>query len=337
MTPTLNCPECQAVVQDYEAFCQSCGARLSPTAAPPTQAAASADPPSSQTRRLVERASQATLCLRCGGRVDADGYCGQCGAKAPSERDHFEAAPADWVAGVCDRGQAHAVNEDAMALWADADRAVLVVCDGVSSSSDSARAALAAAEAALGTLGNAVSTPESDLDAAFAAAASHANLAVLEASGSQPDNPPASTIAIATVTADGVRFGGVGDSRVYWLGPQPRCLTADDSVAAELIGQGVPREVAEESPQAHAITRWLGQGTPGADPRVGRFQPDGPGWLLVCSDGLWNYASSAEELAELVASLGGDDPAALARQLVKWANQRGGHDNITAALARVRP
>ena len=78
-----------------------------------------------------------TPCAECGGVVGDDGYCTQCGTKAPSARDHFEEQPAPWVAGVCDRGIRHYRNEDAMALAVEADRAVLVVCDGVSNTVDS--------------------------------------------------------------------------------------------------------------------------------------------------------------------------------------------------------
>ena len=82
-------------------------------------------------------------CVSCGGDVGPDGYCEKCGAKAPSERDHFREQPAPWVAGVCDRGIRHTRNEDAMALLASddagAERAVLVVLDGVSNTDDSAR------------------------------------------------------------------------------------------------------------------------------------------------------------------------------------------------------
>ena len=62
-----------------------------------------------------------------------------------------------------------------------------------------------------------------------------------------------------------------------------------------------------------------------------------PGWLLVCSDGLWNYASEAPALQQLIADLSGNGPAPLplAEALVKWANEQGGKDNIGVALARV--
>ncbi len=65
---------------------------------------------------------------------------------------------------------------------------------------------------------------------------------------------------------------------------------------------------------------------------------DGPGWVLVCSDGLWNYCSEAGDLAALLAATSrtsGAEPLPLAGALVDWANAQGGQDNITVALARI--
>ncbi len=66
---------------------------------------------------------------------------------------------------------------------------------------------------------------------------------------------------------------------------------------------------------------------------------------MVCSDGLWNYASSPAAIGTLVAPVADgvadpasdDDPLGVAERLVAWANEQGGHDNITAALARYDP
>jgi serine/threonine protein phosphatase PrpC len=61
---------------------------------------------------------------------------------------------------------------------------------------------------------------------------------------------------------------------------------------------------------------------------------------MVCSDGLWNYCSEPEDMAALVSSTGrtsGPDPLRLAGALVDWANEQGGQDNITVAVARVGP
>ena len=89
---------------------------------------------------------------------------------------------------------------------------------------------------------------------------------------------------------------------------------------------------------AHAITRWLGVDAPDHTPRVTSVVIDAPGWLLVCSDGLWNYCSPAEDVAALVArtaARSAGEPLATASALVDWANGQGGRDNITVALARL--
>ena len=60
--------------------------------------------------------------------------------------------------------------------------------------------------------------------------------------------------------------------------------------------------------------------------------------LLVCSDGLWNYAPSDADIYDLAFG-GGDDEPSLARaeRLVAFANEQGGHDNITVAIADLTP
>jgi serine/threonine protein phosphatase PrpC len=59
--------------------------------------------------------------------------------------------------------------------------------------------------------------------------------------------------------------------------------------------------------------------------------------VLVCSDGLWNYASEASAIQSLVADLtrSDPDPLTLAIALVNWANAQGGKDNVSVALARL--
>ena len=72
-------------------------------------------------------------------------------------------------------------------------------------------------------------------------------------------------------------------------------------------------------------------------PSTATTRAQGPGWVLACSDGLWNYASEPEALAAQVAAAGTDDPLTLALALTAFANAQGGRDNITAAVARVQP
>lgn len=266
------------------------------------------------------------------------------------DRDHWVERPADWAAGACDRGIRHARNDDALALAAAAEPgtfAVLVVCDGVSTAPGSDVASLAAATAARDVLAGASDGPSpspgdaAGWDGRFVVAAQAAVDAIV-ASGAPVEGatPPSCTLAAVVVDGPAVVVGWIGDSRVYWLPDtgQARRLTVDDSWAQAMIEAGVPREEAENAPNAHAITRWLGPDDSDHEPRRVSFDASASGWLLACTDGLWNYASEADELADVVRSAMnevGADPGDVAAHLVGWANAQGGHDNITVALARL--
>jgi serine/threonine protein phosphatase PrpC len=343
-------------------FCEECGASL--TAADslvePPQGTSGASRPGDPTGNLddVSPISAVTVkpaapssdpatrapCLECGGVVGDDGYCTQCGTKAPSPRDHFEERPASWVAGICDRGVRHTRNEDAMALAVDGERVVMVVCDGVSNSVDSDVASLAAARAVLAVLRSplpqGLGVPESASAAiakVFTDAAAAGNQAVLDTVPGDTPNPPSCTLVAAVLEGDTVHYCGIGDSRVYLLPDAGggQILTLDDSMAQVLIAGGTPRAEAETSKQAHSIIKWLGKDSPDITPRVGRVDVTGPGWLVACSDGLWNYASEPDALRARLDEAGSTDPHAIATHLVRFANESGGQDNITVALARV--
>ncbi len=348
----VPCPACGTPAAPGSRFCEDCGSPLAgtdPTAPVPRSAPVEATPISTPTaRRRVGAPAPARLpCAACGGEVGDDGWCTTCGTRAPSPRDHFREAPAPWVAGVCDRGVRHSRNEDAMALFAEPEpggRAVLVVCDGVSSSTDSDRAALAAARASLEVLAPApprglgtTASTEAAAAAVLGRAAAAANAAVIAHSDPSSTNPASCTWVAAVVEGGTVRYAGIGDSRAYLLPDDApgRLLTVDDSLAQELIETGTPREAAERDPAAHTIVRWLGLDAPDTTPRVGVATVEGPGWLLVCSDGLWNYASEPVALRAQVDATGATDPQDVALRLVRWACEQGGRDNVTVALARV--
>ena len=334
-----RCPTCTYPVAAWASFCEGCGAPLLPTEPPPPPAVTVG---SAQTRRLGVSAPVVS-CPQCGGTIDADGYCQTCGAKAPSRRDHLESEPADWLAGVCDRGLVHSRNEDALALWADPSgrKAVLVVCDGVSTSAEADVASQAGVERACAVLAEAVRAagPDTGFADALVKAAVEANAAITDATTTQGPVAGSATFAAAVVFGDTIHYASLGDSRVYWLSDTEQVLlTRDDSMAQEFIEQGMDREEAEAMPKAHAITRWLGSDADDVVPRTGTHSPAEDGWLLVCSDGLWNYASEPAALALQVATASAQDASAIgvARRLVQWANASGGKDNVTVALARHR-
>jgi serine/threonine protein phosphatase PrpC len=308
----------------------------------------------------VDLTVRAATCMACGGSVATDGYCEQCGTPAPNPRDHWVDEPAPWVVAVCDRGVRHTRNEDAVAVAAAPDAgsfAVLVVCDGVSSAPDSDQASLTAARAARDVLAappddrgedpaeamedpaEAMEDPAEAMAQAGAAAHAAASAVARRVAGSGRGNPPSTTFVAAVLQGRDAFVGWVGDSRAYWLpdGAPAEQLSVDDSWAAEAIALGVPREEAESGPKSHAITRWLGADAPDPYPRTLARRLDGPGWLLLCSDGLWNYCSEAGALGQLVADTRehAGAPRELAESLVQWAVEAGGADNISVALARV--
>ena len=261
----------------------------------------------------------------------------------PPTPDHAE-VDLRTAAGVTDRGLRHHRNEDAMALSAeqtpDGLVMVAVVCDGVSSSPRPAEASYAAAQAALPVLLDAVRTGGDLAEASQAAVvAGRKSVAGL---GEPEGERSASTFLSVVAARSDVTLCWLGDSRAYWLAAAESDsvqLTHDDSVAGGMIEAGLAsEETAMALPHAHVLTRWLGaeaadlDGDPARAPHVEQYSPPGPGALLVCSDGLWNYLPEAAELARLALPRALTDPLGAANDMVRYAVDAGGADNITAVL-----
>jgi serine/threonine protein phosphatase PrpC len=311
-------------------FCEACGRALTSSGTPATSPGTSAG---------------AATCPAC-TTVDAigtDGYCTHCGILAARPRDHLELA-VDPAGAVTDRGRRHHRNEDAVWIAARGPDVDLVVCDGVSSSFDPDAASAAAARCAGRLLVKAGTDPD-DVEAAIEAAivAAGSEVAALAGAGDprRATSNPACTIVAACVRGAVIGYGWVGDSRAYWIpagGPAVQ-LTQDDSWAAHAVRGGMDPQRANSDPKAHAITAWLGADAGAVEPRTGRLVPDAAGHLLLCSDGLWNYLTDPDRLADTVrAHLGAaGDLLAAARSLTGFANEAGGSDNITVALTPWHP
>ena len=248
------------------------------------------------------------------------------------------------VAGVTDRGLRHHRNEDAMALatagTATGPAVLAVVCDGVSSSAHPDEASLAAARAAAGVLLTAVRTGE-DLHRVPGGGPRRPE-AVAGLLAGPPGDPPSATFVSAVLTGEAATVCWLGDSRAYWLAAGPdsaaQQITTDDSVVEEMVAAGLLSEAdALTSAQAHVVTRWIGADLSDPAPHVVRFEPPGPGALLLCSDGLWNYQPRAAKLAELALPGALTDPLGAARTLVSFALDAGGMDNVTVVLAPFPP
>jgi serine/threonine protein phosphatase PrpC len=237
---------------------------------------------------------------------------------------------------VTDRGLRHYRNEDAMALAAtETPRGtvlIAIVCDGVSGSTRADEASAAAAEAAIRVLIPAVragqDAAEASLQAVQAAQAAVAGL-VGPPGQTAPQDAPSATFVSAVVSAESVTVCSLGDSRAYWLDATAtsaaKQLSTDDSVVAQLVTAGLLSEAAAlDAPQADVS---------GTELHIATFAPPGPGVVLLCSDGLWNYEPEAARLAARVLPAALTGPLAAARTLTDFALQAGGHDNITVVLA----
>ncbi|WP_234323519.1 protein phosphatase 2C domain-containing protein [Streptomyces sp. NRRL F-2580] len=282
-------------------------------------------------------------CVACrAGHVDTDGYCEHCGHAQPRERDHLEEELGS-VAAVSDRGLRHHRNEDSFAVAATAlpdgsAATVAIVCDGVSSASRPDEASAAAAGAANEALLEALprgAHPQEAMHEAILAAAAAVNALAPETPGAQ--NAPACTLVGAVVSGGLLTIGWVGDSRAYWVPDDraalPRRLTEDDSWAAQMVAAGLMGEAeAYADVRAHAITGWLGADAYDLEPHTATFKPDHPGVVVVCTDGLWNYAESAREMAQVLPADAATRPLHSAQVLVGHALDGGGHDNVTVAV-----
>ncbi len=279
-------------------------------------------------------------CSSCSAEVpDDDIYCEVCGLRLDSRhtpparddgaREEFVLSPS--CAAITDRGLKRARNEDRFAIRQAGTGWVLVVCDGVSSSEDSQRASLLASER---TADHLVEPEQSDPAEAVRKAIADAGHAASELPRNETASEPASTTIVAALAAqDRITIGWLGDSRAYWIDADgaARQITQDHSWLNETVTAGtLSAEEAGKSPNAHSITKWLGADAEDMLADIADLPAPGPGTLLLCTDGLWNYAQEPSQIGGLVQA--GGDAVAVARRLVDFALAGGGHDNVTVAV-----
>jgi serine/threonine protein phosphatase PrpC len=255
------------------------------------------------------------------------------------------------LAELCDAGLRRDHNEDSTAT-AHGTRegepwAVLVVCDGVSSSMHADEASSIATRTTRDVLAHFLRSGDvafESLQSAMAAAVRAAHVAICATPFERDttrDDRPGTTIVAAVVFQRRIIVGWVGDSRAYWVTEAgAELITRDHSWVNETVDAGEMTEAeAMAAPLAHALTRCLGplESDEGASPDV---VPDvrmrhlgGAGDVVLCTDGLWNYFSPAAEVAAVVRAAGkGASAGLIARCLVNHALWRGGGDNVSVAV-----
>jgi serine/threonine protein phosphatase PrpC len=247
-------------------------------------------------------------------------------------------------------------NQDALFVGVEGSQALLVVCDGISTSSAGTGDQASGITAhVLGSLWEQrrealAGASKGEILAFLERALRLANQAVCEAAlrmaGGTLDGrvPMGTTCVAALVRGNRVFLAWLGDSRAYLVGGYgASLLTADhnQSLSHLLLYQADGR--AHWDPTGYALTSFVGsfddQFRPDPIPMSHRSFRIRPGERLVlCSDGVTDYiASTHPDVSAAIrrAAFAGDPPLA-ARALVDLANRGGGGDNATAIVAALR-
>lgn len=141
------------------------------------------------------------------------------------------------------------------------------------------------------------------------------------------------TLTAALLLGEQVTLAHVGDSRAYFIYPDGRiqAMTKDHSLVQRLVDiEQLTEEQARNFPQKNVLIRALGQLDP-FKPDIFSFLMPHPGYMLLCSDGLWGVLPDTD-IFRLVTSAA--NPSEACQALVDAANAAGGPDNISVIVVQ---
>ncbi len=141
------------------------------------------------------------------------------------------------------------------------------------------------------------------------------------------------TLCCILIHPEGLVYGHVGDSRIYrFRHGRLEQLTQDHSLLRELIDLGqLSEQQAGDFLYKNIITKAIGTESQ-VEPTVTHSSLESGDMILMCTDGLSDLVSF-EEIQHILSQTSEED---IAKLLVKKAKQRGGYDNITVILVKVR-
>ncbi|MDD6478648.1 MAG: Stp1/IreP family PP2C-type Ser/Thr phosphatase [Oscillospiraceae bacterium] len=227
-----------------------------------------------------------------------------------------------------DIGMVRSSNQDAYFTGEISDGSVFaVVCDGMGG----ANAGNIASETAVKVISEYVvksyrtSMKDEDIEKMLNNAILSANIEIYDLSMKNESLSGMGTTAVVALVRNGVAvIAHVGDSRAYLVSDELTQLTRDHSVVQSLLESGklTPNE-AKVHPKKNVITRALGaEENVIADSDIIEIKSGET--LLICTDGLSNFAEPSEIL-DIFKNNKIEDVAEL---LVSAANKNGGGDNI---------
>lgn len=225
------------------------------------------------------------------------------------------------------------VNEDSSLQKETALGLLAIVCDGMGGHAGGKEAS----ELAIETIAEIVVAAPSVTSApvALSRAIEEANARIWAMPTAEAGYRPGSTVVAMLIHEGGAEVAHVGDSRLYLVHAGAISqVTRDHSMVQEMVDRNLIRaEDAAKHPDANKILRALGIAKEvEVDLRADPIAYVTGDVFILCSDGL----SDLVEPAEILQIAGSQPPAQAAGQLVDLANARGGHDNITAMVIRMK-
>lgn len=138
------------------------------------------------------------------------------------------------------------------------------------------------------------------------------------------------TVVVALVQFPYIHICHVGDSRAYKINEKGIFqLTDDHSSVWDMVKTGeLTQEEARKSPYRSQISQAIGAPFV-IKPEYNRERLSRSDKIMMCSDGLWDMLSD-EEIKSLVD--GGGTLENIGANLIKYANDAGGDDNITVVI-----
>ena len=177
----------------------------------------------------------------------------------------------------------------------------------------------------------------------------HASMEIFQHSLNQPElEGMGTTCACAWVIGDRLYTASVGDSRIYLIRQNTiQQISIDHTWIQEALDYGlITPEQARNHPNIHVIRRFLGSRQPVEPDTRLRLSPGeenaqseanqglqlhSKDTIVLCSDGLTDLVAESEILANFQK----DGLQDSIERLIRIANQRGGHDNITLVALQV--
>lgn len=306
----MNCFNCGSLINENDCFCENCGKSLL------------------KSNNLAN--IQGCVCPSGQCKPDREGYCENCGTQCiPAEE---KIVVDDQLAMISSIGRKHTTNEDAGVVCRGKNNIVIIVADGVSSSTASQTASIKAVKVMKEILEVCSNLDEAKL--AMHTAITAAQNEILSLSNNANEDGPETTVVAALCFDQQIVVGWIGDSRAYLIKQDTEeMLTIDDSWVEMVVRSGqISREVATADKRSHYITQTLGMKDDELDIHI--IQADIPQQtsLLLCTDGLWNYFSGVGDLVKAIQKESTGNAIEICNNLVKIANGKGGHDNITVAI-----